>query len=377
MSEITENITEDTGANKGPKIKYAGHNYNAPDAVSSYLNGISRYPILKNKEEIGLKRTMEIGEIAGIILDEKTTDEPVTMRDINSAIKNKGSFYTELWESHKADLSKDLKGKKIKDLPALINAGKQARDKMILGSLRFVIKATKKYFVMTESMAANDIIQEGNIGLIDGIERYDYMKGFSLLTYCSHWITQRVERSIENKDKMIRVPVHAATDIYRIRKFKKEYNKKYGIEPDDDTTMTELGIPRDKYILLEKNISPVTSLNLKISNGEDEDFELQDYLSSDVDTPETQYMQNALTEEVMHILSTNEYDDRERYVLIKRLGLDGGEAETLACIGSHLGITRERVRQIEAKVIKKVRFAIRRNHGDAFYQNMQTRATGI
>ena len=110
--------------------------------------------------------------------------------------------------------------------------------------------------------------------------------------------------------------------------------------------MAELGIPKDRYILLEKNISPVTSLNLMISNGEDENSELQDYLPSNVETPETQYMQNALTEEVMHILSTNGFDDRERYILIRRLGLDGGEAETLECIGSHLGLTRERVRQI-------------------------------
>lgn len=326
------------------------------NAMAQYLKDIGRYPLLKDKEELELKKLMEAGCVAEIIAEQKVDETKICDKDITKAISTPGGFKTELWDSHKEDIITALKGKKKADLPEIIKKGKKAKDRLVTGSLRFVIKQAKGYATVSESMSLMDIIQEGNVGLINGIEHFDYMKGFSLLTYCSYWIRQSMERGLADKDHSIRVPVHAVTDILKIKRFKKEYYSRYGMMPDEDEIMESFDLSREKYTLLTKYVDmPLISLNSIVGSGEDTDTELGELLPDTTKTPEEEFMDTSFTRMVTEILNSKDFTPRERYIFSLRFGLNGNDVHTLESIARSLGITRERVRQIEAASKKKLK----------------------
>lgn len=331
-------------------------------AMTQYLKDVERHPMLKDKEELELKKIMEAGCVAEIILEQKVKGTKVCDHDITEAIKTPGDFHTTLWNEHKDDIATALKGKKKTDLPDIIKKGKDAKDRMMVGCLRFVIRQAKGYSTVSESMSIMDIIQEGNLGLLNGIEHFDYTKGFSLLTYCSFWIRQAIERSLADKDHSIRVPAHAIADILKIKRFKKEYYLHYGMMPDQDEIMEKLNFTRDKYNLLIKYVdTPSVSLNTIVGGDDDADSELGDFLPDDSKTPEEEFIKTSSATMVTEILNSEKFTPREKYILTMHFGLNGNNVHTLDSIGKKLGVSRERIRQIEFSSKKKMKHIIESN----------------
>lgn len=326
------------------------------DAMGEYIAGLRYYPMLHNKEEIQLKEKVEAGEAGAIILKSKGKGRKVTKTDVNRAIKEKGTYYTELWKTHKDDLQKNLVGLNDEELQNVIDEGGAAKNKMVTGALRYVIKISKPYFKRTASMSQMDIVQEGNIGLIAGIDHYDYKTGNALLTCATMWIKQRIERSIETNDKTIRQPVYATRLSKQILSFKAEYYAKHNCYPSDDEIKNHFDITDETFSVINANMRDIISLNTTISPDDDGESELMNFIPDSTGSPESAFISNAFSEEVLRLLNTGDFNERERMIFCMRYGLNESQSSyTLEEIGQVFGVTRERIRQIEVTVIRKLR----------------------
>lgn len=342
---------------------------------TAYVNDINRYPFLKDKEEIGLKKEAEAGSVAKILLRIRDADMPVTADDIHKAIESTGDYHIELWESHFDDLEGALVGKTDAGLKETEHEGNRAREKLITGSLRFVIKMTGGYSNSVRSMSQSDIIQEGNIGLINGVEHYDYKMGYSLLTYCSYWIRQRIDRAISEQDRAVRLPVHFDQLVRKIAVYRKGCYERNGRCPDEKTVRKEFDISHDTYVQAMHHMNGITSLDTDISPDGEEGSSLGDFIASSEKTPEEQYVDCSFTEEVMGLLDDEKkYSPREKEIFLYRMGLIGSSDLTLEKIGQMYGITRERVRQIENGVKRKLRKDLIRKYGQKGFNEMQRAA---
>ena len=228
--------------------------------------------------------------------------------------------------------------------------GKMARQRLAEANLRLVVSIAKRY--VGRGMLFLDLIQEGNLGLIKAVEKYDYRKGFKFSTYATWWIRQAITRAIADQARTIRIPVHMVETINRLIRVQRQLLQELGREPTPEEIAREMDIPVEKVREIQKVSQERVSLETPI--GEEEDSHLGDFIQDEnVQVPAEAAAYTLLKEQLGEVLDT--LTERERQVLRLRFGLDDGRARTLEEVGREFHVTRERIRQIEAKALRKLR----------------------
>lgn len=240
----------------------------------------------------------------------------------------------------------------------------EARARFIHSNLRLVVKVAKKY--VGRGLPMIDLIQEGNLGLMKAFDKYDYTKGFKFSTYATYWIRQAILRGIDNTGRTIRLPVHQSGLIRKMEQTVEEYVQEYGIEPNTKQLAAIMGITEEK--LREIQLSAPDAMSFDIPVGEDGDTSLEDLLPDDNTLSPEEHFENTMRRECAVEL-LQKLTEREAVVIRHRFGLtETEEAETLEDIGKLLGVTRERVRQIEGIALRKMKMAASRNGLNLFLQ---------
>ena len=289
-------------------------------------------PALDELEEIDEVTEEEIAE-ADSMVDSYSTDDPVRMY---------------LKEIGKVSL---LTQEEEIELAVRMSQGdEEAKRRMAEANLRLVVSIAKRY--VGRGMLFLDLIQEGNLGLIKAVEKFDYTKGYKFSTYATWWIRQAITRAIADQARTIRIPVHMVETINKVIRVSRQLLQELGHDPSPEEISEEMNMPVDKVREIMKVAMEPVSLESPV--GEEEDSHLGDFLADDdIPSPSDSAAQTLLKEELNEVLKT--LSDREARVLRLRFGLDDGRTRTLEEVGREFKVTRERIRQIEAKALRKLR----------------------
>ncbi|HEX2063154.1 MAG TPA: sigma-70 family RNA polymerase sigma factor [Acidimicrobiales bacterium] len=290
------------------------------DLVRLYLSDIGKHALLTKADEARLGQAIERGAAARVEMeDAQERGEP-------------------------------LPPARRRQLRQAIRAGEDATQTFIQSNLRLVVSIAKKY--QASDLPLLDLIQEGNLGLIHAVEKFDWRKGFKFSTYATWWIRQAITRGIANTGRTIRLPVHAGDQLARLRKARVALEIVHGRKVTAEELATDLEMPLDKVNELLRYVSEPLSLSEPVRD--DSDTELGDLVADpSADSPGETVGESLLPEEVTRLLSP--LDERERVVLRLRYGLDRSEASTLEEVGERFQLTRVRIRQIEARAMSKLR----------------------
>ena len=288
------------------------------DPVRMYLQEIGRYPLLTPQQEVELAMQMEAGGRASEKLQDETAAElPVADRVILQR------------SARNAD---------------------RARKRLVEANLRLVVSIAKKY--VGRGLSLLDLIQEGNLGLIRAVEKFDYRKGFKFSTYATWWIRQAVTRALADQARTIRVPVHMIETINKLARAQRTLMQELGREPTIAEIAQELELEPQQVTELRRIAQDPVSLETPL--GEEDDSTLGDFVEdTDADVP-VEVASFKLLQEYLSLVLEG-LNERERQVLIMRFGLADGKVKTLEEVGSHFNVTRERIRQIETKALAKLR----------------------
>ncbi len=288
------------------------------DPVRMYLKEIGKVPLLSPEEEIDLAQKMSSGNLAQEQLDSAE-------------------------ESGFSD-------EELAQLKALIKDGEKAKQKLAEANLRLVVSIAKRY--VGRGMLFLDLIQEGNLGLIKAVEKFDYTKGYKFSTYATWWIRQAITRAIADQARTIRIPVHMVETINKVIRVSRQLLQELGHDPSPEEIADEMSMPVDKVREILKIAQEPVSLETPI--GEEEDSHLGDFIPDEgASEPSEAASFTLLKEQLVDVLGT--LTPREEKVLKLRFGIEDGRTRTLEEVGKEFNVTRERIRQIEAKALRKLR----------------------
>ena len=297
------------------------------DPVRMYLKEIGKVPLLTADEEIVLAKQMEAG-----------ADAHNRLEEIEELLKDAD-------DEKRAELLKEQKQMKM-----LEYAGEEAKNRLAEANLRLVVSIAKRY--VGRGMLFLDLIQEGNLGLIKAVEKFDYRKGYKFSTYATWWIRQAITRAIADQARTIRIPVHMVETINKLIRVSRQLLQELGREPFPEEIAEEMNMSVERVREILKISQEPVSLETPI--GEEEDSHLGDFIQDDnVPVPADAAASTLLKEQLVEVLGT--LTEREQKVLRLRFGLDDGRARTLEEVGKEFNVTRERIRQIEAKALRKLR----------------------
>ena len=286
------------------------------DLVRLYLTDIGQYPLLTKDDEVRLAQQIEVGNEA----------------------------------REELEAAEELTAARKRELRRASRQGEEAERTFVQSNLRLVVSIAKKY--QASGLPLLDLIQEGNLGLMHAVEKFDWRKGFKFSTYATWWIRQAITRGIANTGRTIRLPVHAGDTLARLQKARARLELKLGRPATLTELAAEVEMPEDK--VTEALRFAAEPLSLSEPLREDGDAELGDVVEDrSADSPFEVAATALLPDEIARLLAP--LDEREREILKLRFGLDRGEPRTLEEVGEHFNLTRERIRQIEARAMSKLR----------------------
>ncbi len=296
--------------------------------------------------EINFDEDVDLGEDPDIIIEE--TQEMDLEASIPKGVAVDDPVRMYLKEIGKVPL---LTAEEEIELAKKMEEGdEEAKKRLCEANLRLVVSIAKRY--VGRGMLFLDLIQEGNLGLIKAVDKFDYTKGYKFSTYATWWIRQAITRSIADQARTIRIPVHMVETINKLIRVSRQLLQTYGREPSPEEIAEEMGLTVDKVREIQKIAQEPVSLETPI--GEEEDSHLGDFIpDEDVPAPAEAAAFSMLKEQLVEVLDT--LTDREQKVLKLRFGLEDGRARTLEEVGKEFDVTRERIRQIEAKALRKLR----------------------
>lgn len=294
--------------------------FSIDDPVRMYLKEIGKVPLLTPDEETELAKGMSAGYAAKEQLDELEAAGEEIPEEVRS------------------------------ELQRTINHGEHCKQRLAEANLRLVVSIAKRY--VGRGMLFLDLIQEGNLGLIKAVEKFDYTKGYKFSTYATWWIRQAITRAIADQARTIRIPVHMVETINKVIRVSRQLLQELGHDPSPEEIAAEMNMPVDKVREILKIAQEPVSLETPI--GEEEDSHLGDFIpDEDASEPSEAASFTLLKEQLVEVLST--LTPREEKVLKLRFGIEDGRTRTLEEVGKQFHVTRERIRQIEAKALRKLR----------------------
>ena len=294
--------------------------FNIDDPVRMYLKEIGKVPLLTADQEVELATVMSAG------------------REAEARVAQAEADGETIPEAEMAELKKQIK------------AGEKAKQQLAEANLRLVVSIAKRY--VGRGMLFLDLIQEGNLGLIKAVEKFDYTKGYKFSTYATWWIRQAITRAIADQARTIRIPVHMVETINKVIRVSRQLLQQLGHDPSPEEISAEMGMPVDKVREILKIAQEPVSLETPI--GEEEDSHLGDFIPDEgASEPSEAASFTLLKEQLVDVLST--LTPREEKVLKLRFGIEDGRTRTLEEVGKEFNVTRERIRQIEAKALRKLR----------------------
>lgn len=298
------------------------------DPVRMYLKEIGKVPLLSADEEIELAQKMEARSVAV---------EKIPL--LKERLAETGD------EQEKEEIQAEIKALQLD-----VDRGSDAKKRLAEANLRLVVSIAKRY--VGRGMLFLDLIQEGNLGLIKAVEKFDYRKGYKFSTYATWWIRQAITRAIADQARTIRIPVHMVETINKLIRVSRQLLQELGREPTPEEIAEEMKMPVERVREILKISQEPVSLETPI--GEEEDSHLGDFIKDDnVPVPADAATFTLLKEQLEEVLGT--LTEREQKVLTLRFGLEDGRARTLEEVGKEFNVTRERIRQIEAKALRKLR----------------------